>query len=295
MPSSGKLIYRPALYAEASLHYVRASGDCDVWVDVKRLARCDQGVSSDPWETSVSVDEWFECSENPRENFEFSDLPTPLRSASNFKIYEKLFKEYLYRHVPLTLYKSVLLKEFAPAGSDEAEARRYFETIAREARDLAQEKLRSQYAGKMKTLDVKLRNAEAKHAEEKSQASQAWLAPAVSIAGSLLNAFVGRKGSRGPSVTRVESAVRGASRATKQHQDVRRAEEQVVELAKEVRELDERLREELDELSKQYDVRQLELETVTVPARKSDLKSTDPTIVWLPWHVDEQGIATLLR
>ncbi len=292
--SEGKFLYRPALFGQGSLHYVRAFANVDRWVDVKRLVRCDNGVASDPWEESDSVTEFFDLTENPRENFVFSDLPTPLRSASNFKNYAKQFKDYLYRHHPLTLYKSTLLKEFAPAGCDEAAARRYFENLAREARDLATEKLREQYAAKMKTLDDKLRAAEIKHAQEKNESTQAWIDPAISFAGTLLNAFVGRKATSRTNVSRMESAVRGASRAKKQREDVVRAEETMVQLADEIRDLDGRLKDEIADLSGQFDVKAIELETTTLPARKSDLKVADPIIVWLPWHVDANGIATLL-
>ncbi len=293
-PDGGKFVYRPAVYAEASMHFVRAGVDLDIWVDAKRIVRCESGVSKDFWEDSSSIDEWFEFEDEPRENFAFSDLPTPLRSASNLKDYKKQLGDYLYRHHPMQLYKSTLLKDYAPAGCDEVEARLYFENIARESRDAATDKIRDAYAAKMKAIDTKLRAAEAKHEKEKSEAQEAWLAPAISIAGTLLGAFVGRKSASRSNVTRMESAARGASRVSKQREDVRRAEETMVDLANEMTELDLELKEELDQLAKQYDVKSLELETTIVPPRKGDLKLSDPMIVWLPWHIDPNGIASLL-
>ncbi len=293
-PAGGKFVYRPAVYAEASVHYVRSGAGLDTWLDRKRLVRCDGDITTNIWETSSEADEWLELDDSPHENFVFTDLPTPLRSGANFKTYEKQLKDYLYRHHPMLLYESTLLKQFAPAGCSEVDARLYFETLAREARDAAMDKLRDAYANKMKSIDVKLRAAEAKHAKEQAESQQAWLAPAISFAGTVLGTFVGRKTTSRANVSRMESAVRGASTIAKQREDVRRAEETVIDLASEMRELDSELKEELDTLAKQYDVRTIELAVTTVPPRKGDLKTSAPIIVWLPWHIDPNGIASLL-
>ncbi len=293
-PEGGKFIYRPAILAEASMHYVRSGAGVDQWLDTKRLVRCDGPIATDLWESSTEVDEWFELDDTPHENFSFVDLPTPLRSSANFKSYEKQFKDYLYRHQPMQLYRSTLLKQYAPAGCDEVEARLHFETLAREARDAATEKIRDKFAAKMKSLDAKLRAAQAKHENEKSEAQQAWIAPAISFAGTVLGAFVGRKTTSRANMTRMESAVRGVGTASKRRDDVRRAEETLIDLANELTELDAELKDELNALSKQYDVQNLELEITTVPPRKGDLKTSPPLIVWLPWHIDPNGIATAL-
>mgnify|MGYP003677503638 FL=1 len=39
-----RLVYRPAVYAEGTLHHVRASADLDSWQDVKLIVRCGSGV-----------------------------------------------------------------------------------------------------------------------------------------------------------------------------------------------------------------------------------------------------------
>lgn len=293
-PSSVKLVYRPAVYAEGSLHYVRSSASVDSWVDAQRIVACGAGVPDDFWEHSQRFGADFELVADPDESFEYSELPTELCSASNFRSFEKQFKDYLYRHHSLTVYKSPLLGEYAPGGMNQGQARIHFDQLAREARDLAIEKLRAKYLKKMQSLDKKIRSAEERVAREEDQYQQAKMSSLVSIGASLLGAFMGKKVASRTNVSKVSTAARASSRAMQQRGDIGRAEENLRALAEEQTELDERLREDIDALSQRYSIEELELEPLSLPPRKSDLKVTDPILVWTPWSVDSSGIATAL-
>ena len=61
-----------------------------------------------------------------------------------------------------------------------------------------------------------------------------------------------------------------------------------------MQELEDELRHEIDQLGQEFDIENLELETVTIPPRKSDLKIGSPVILWTPWQVDSTGEATAL-
>lgn len=289
---SSTLVYRPAVYAEGSLHYVRSSADLDRWVDAKRFVSCAGGVPSDFWESSKPLPEDSELMSQPDDDYKFGDLPTELLSSSNFKAFEKQFKEYLYRHHTLTLYKGPLVGEFAPGGSTEQEARNYFKQHAREALDLETEKLRSKYADKMKSLNAKIQTAQDRVDREAEQYNQAKMSSLISVGASILGAFMGNKVASRTNVSKVSTAARSASRAAQQKADVTRAEESLKQYAMDMQDLDAELQEELEELGKKFRVEDWELDTTVIPPRKSDLKVTDPAILWTPWQVDGTGIAT---
>ncbi|MEM9589336.1 MAG: ATP-binding protein, partial [Planctomycetota bacterium] len=289
-----RLVYRPAIACEGSLHFVRSSADLDLWIDQHRMVRCGRGVPDDFWESSEPINSDCEINDQPDPDFEFTDLPDDLCGSAFYRSAEKAFKDYLYRHHTLTLYKSTELKEYAPGGSTEAEARLHFTQSAREARDLATEKLRAKYASKMKSLDKKLQTAQARVDREKDQYQQAKLSSVLSFGASLLGAFMGSKVASRTNVSKMSTAMRGAGRAAQQRGDVSRAEDAMKELALEMTELDEMLKVEIDELGEKYDVSQWELDTLVLPPRKSDLKVTDPVLLWTPWQVDSSGIASPL-
>ena len=297
----GSMVYRPALYAEGTLHYIRASADLDQWRDLRLWVDCSRGVPDETWQDAKTMKSTPDLLDEPEPDYAFAKLPIELCSKSKFRSYEKQLKDHLYRHHTATLYKSPVVDGYAPPPgprepmdqeTSHAIAMRHFEQLAREELDLQTEKLRGKYAKKMASLDKKIRTAQDRVGREESQYKQAKMSSLISIGSSLLGAFMGRKMASRTNVSRVGTAARAGSRAMQQKDDIGRAEDALRELAEEQTELDERLAEEIEELTREYGEDALELEPVTLPPRKSDVKVSDPIVLWMPWHVDETGIAT---
>ena len=289
-----RLVYRPAVVGEGSLHFVRVSAGVDTWVDHRRLVRCGAGVPDPFWESSEDLAPELVFSPQADQRFIFSELPTPLRDASTVTAFQKAFKDYLYRHHPLSLFKSSMLKGYAPAGTSEGQARVHFTQAAHEARDAETEKLRSRYASKIAAIEKRIRTAEERVARESDQYKQAKLSSVLSVGASILGAFMGRKVISQTSVSKASTAVRGAGRAAQQRGGVQRAQQTLDELRSERQQLETELQSDLKELGEKFDVHRLELEEIVIRPRKGDLKVSDPKIVWTPWQVDATGIATPL-
>lgn len=297
----GSIVYRPAIYADATLRYIRASADLDQWRDLRLWVDCARGVPDDPWEDSKIMRCDTEPLDEPEPGIQFGKLPIELCNKSAFRSFAKQLKNHLYRHHTATLFKSPVVDGFAPPPGpdqpmDEATARaiamRHFEQAAREELDLQTEKLRSKFADKMASLDKKIRAAEQRLSREESQYEQAKMSSLISIGSSLLGAFMGRKMASRTNVSRVGTAARAGSRAMQQRDDIGRAEDVLRDLAEEQTELDAELREQIEDLTREYSRDALELESVTLPPRKSDLKVSAVALLWMPWHVDQSGIAT---
>lgn len=288
-PTRGaKLVYRPALYGEASMHFVRASAKVDHWIDTKRMLRCGSGLPKDIWESAEPVSPDSELLTDPDDGFVFSELPDELTSKTKLRSFKTQLKDYLYRHCYMTLYKCPGLTGYAPGGGTEAEARVYFQQQLREKRDIQTEKLRDKYEKKVDSLEKKIRTAEDRVQREESQYGQAKWSSILSVGNSILGAFVG--GRRGGVMT----AARGVGRASQQKDDVRRAEDALELLHDDMEELERELKTEIEELAEACDLDNIELEPTEIPPRKSDLKTENIAILWTPWQVDSTGIATPL-
>lgn len=281
-----KLVYRPALLGQGSMHFVRSSASLDHWVDAKILKPCHSPISDPIWEGSLPLNPDIELADQPEEGFEFYELPPELCSSSNYKSWAKQLKDYLYRHHPMTLFNCPELDVYAPPGSSEGEARIAMKQAAHEARDLETEKLRNKYASKLRTVEGKIRTAEDRVAREKDQFKQASVSSLVSFGSTILNAFLGNKISR-----RTSTTVRGATRAAAQHGDIARAEDAAEQLRLDYEALEVELREDIEALGSTYDIQNLELETVIVAPRKGDLKISEVQLVWAPWQIDAHGMA----
>lgn len=283
-----KLVYRPAILGQATMHFIRASAKLNQWTDATRLVRCSGSVPKDVWDSSVGLLANTEFSSQRDEQYEFSELPDGLRGKSKFRSYKSQLKDYLYRHKTMTLYKCPGLKGYAPGVNTRAEARRHFQQQLREKRDLETEKLRRKYGSKIETVEKRIRTAEDRVHRESSQYGQARWSSILSVGSSILGAFMG--GRRGGVMT----AARGVGRASQQKDDVYRAERALEKLHLDIRKLEDELRDDIKTLIKECDIDRIELETTEIPPRKSDLKTRDVAVVWTPWQVDSSGIATPL-
>lgn len=282
-----RLIYRPSLYAEGSMHFIRKTADLDEWKDAKRIVHCHRGFPDDLWESSEPLAEDLELLDEPEDDFSFSNLPDELLSKGKYRSYKSSFKDYLYRHCGVTLYKSPLVKGYAPLG-DQADAKAHFAHKLREERDEAKEKLRDKYEAKIKSLEKKIHTAESRIERERNQSRTSMISAGSALLGALLGGFMG--GRR----TGVSTVARGVGYATQQGNDVKQAEHARDLLLEDREELEDALRDDLEALDEEYDTDRIELEAVEIPPRKSDLKVEDAVIVWTPWQIDSSGIASPL-
>lgn len=287
-----KAIYRAAVLGEASLHYARASADLDQWVDVKRLLPCGSGMPAALWESSVEVEEDLDFIDKHDEEFSFADLPDELRGKAMFGELDKRFKDYVYRHHALTLYKCPALKKFASSGSTEGEARIFFTQGLRELRDLESEKVRTKFATRAKALEKKVRDSADRLMKEQAEFKDATMNSAISIGSTILGAFFGKKLGSRENVSKTSTAMRGATKATQAKADVNRAEEAMRQLQLDLDDLNLEIKIALDEIASKFDVSSVELEETIVTPRKSDLKTKPIVLLWMPWQIDDQGIAS---
>ena len=283
-----KLVYRSALLGQASMHFVKSTADLDSWLDAKRLMRCGKEFPDDMWDSSSPLGEDFELMDEPEDGFGFSDLPDELCSKGKYRTYRARFKDYLYRNCYLTVFKSPLLKAYAPGGATEGEARTFFKQLVREQRDEATEKLRDKFESKMRTVQKKIHTAEDRVEREEGQYQQAKRSSWINVGSSILGTFLGgRRSSMG-------TTARGFGRASQQKDDIRRAEDALQLLHEDMENMERELHDEIEELASEFDVDNLKLDSMEIPPRKSDLKAEDVVIVWTPWQIDEDGIASPL-
>ena len=279
---NAKLIYRPTLYCEGALHFIRKTALLDQWQDTKHVVNCTPEFPADLWESSESASPDIDLLETEEEGFTFAPLPSELVNKGKYRTYRAQYKEFLYRHCDVTLYKSNLVKGTAPLG-DEADAMAYFTQKFREERDEQTEKLRDKYERKLESLEKKIRTGKDRLEREKSQSRSSMISAGSSVIGALLGGFLG--GRR----TSVSTAARGVGYASQQSSDVARAEHSLQLLDKDKQQLNRELDKDLEDLHKKYDISQIQLAPQQIPPRKSDLKTETPFIVWRPWQLKEDG------
>ena len=107
------------------------------------------------------------------------------------------------------------------------------------------------------------------------------MSSAISVGGSLLGALFGG-GRRAGAFGKAASAARSVGRIGKERTDVAHAAADIASLRQQYATLEADVEAEVAKLEPAFDPAAIELETVTVKPRKSDIAVSDLALVWQP-------------
>lgn len=277
-----RLVYRPALFGRAKVHFVKAANNVDQWAERMVLQPvAGELLSRDVWENSRPLENSPGWTREPESEAAFATIPDSLLAAKNFTAWQKELKEWMYRTQSLTLFRSPELKQTSNGDETEGDFRVRLETAVSELRDLETERLREKFAAKFQTLRDQITRAEAKLDKEKAEYKSRRLESTLSIGGSILGALLGRK-------VRT-SAIRSTGQATRDKQDMESAEASMDQLQNRFKDLEDEFNRERESLQTKLNVASLVFEPLQIPPRKSDTAVLEFFLAWLPVAVNAQG------
>ena len=287
-----RLVYRASLMGEGRLHYVKSTYKVDSWQERTLLSAIKGGEMPDEvWEQAEALEEPLEIVRNPEPGAEFAAICSDLQKKKNYTTWKKEFKEFLYRKQPMTMWRCKDLKQYSEPGETEGDFKVRLEQLASEKRDEAIDKLRDKFGSKFDTLRTRIRKAEDKVDVEKAQYQQSRVSSVLSVGTTLMGALLGRKAFGVTNARRAGSSMRSFGRASKEKDDIGRAEENLEELQTKYEDMEADFDEQVEELNEKLSVENLEFEELVVTPRKSDIDIEDFSICWLPWRIDSSGIA----
>ena len=274
--------YRPALLREAEIYFSSTKAK----MEGSRVVRFVNPIE----EKGINWEEDLGCNVplkglkgEPSKGAGFADLPGYAMNADNYKPVEDEFEDWLYRNERVQLFFSDELDAYSQMGEGEGDFRVRLQHQAREARDEAVDKLRDKYEKKLRTKEGQLERAELTLDKEKAQAHSATMQTGAKVIGGILGALLGGRRSR-------SSTVSSASRAYQQRADVKVAERRVDGLEEEIELLEAELKEEIEEVGKEFDPVQLKLETIQVKPYKKDIDVKEVSLIWLPFDERDEKV-----
>ena len=290
-----KLIYGPAVLAQAACHYVRAGSKIDCWEDIGLLALCERGVEADLWPKAKRLaPNEIELSQQPDDGYVFGELPPELINAKQYKTWSKDLADHLYRSVPMKLFYCKELDATSAPGESEMDARIAWTQKVREMRDEAKEALSEKYAKLVGALESKIRTAQQRVEREKADYDNEKWNTALSFGTSILGALLGNKIASRTNVSRTSTAARKMGKAAQERSDMQAASAVLEELLAEKYDLNETFEKEVQELSDKFSVEGLTLEPIEIPCRKGDIKVNLLSLLWVPYEMDSRGMASAL-
>jgi hypothetical protein len=235
------------------------------------------------WEHAEPADfEVNDLTREPRTALAFAALPGPAASARKYAQWTKEFTQWVGRSQALELLRSAQTRAVSHADESERDFRIRQQTMLREERDSEMTKVRDRYAGKLATLDDRIRRAQSAVQREEQQASDSKMQAGVSMAATIFGALLGRKAVSASTLGRATTTARGVSRIGREAQDVQRAEAEVKAVQARRDELAAVMDEELRTIAARWEARDEPLERVLVKPKRGGTSVQLVALVWIP-------------
>lgn len=291
LQSGESLIYRPGLLGIAKVHFAQSTSGVDVWEDLTLLIAAED-LGDSAWEGAEQFAEALELDRGPDAAGKFGDLPGSFAQAKQYSQWSGDLKDHLYRNHALTLFRCKSLKQVSQPGESEGDFRSRLAHGARELRDEQVEKLRAKYAPKLAAAQEQIRKAQQRVDREKEQASSQTWQTAVSVGASILSAFTGRKIVSATNISKAATSIKSATRVAKERSDIGAAQETVDAYQQKLADLEAEFQAEIDKQEAGTQAEALQLETLEVKCKKSDINITRVALAWIPYRLSKDGVAT---
>ncbi len=290
-PEDADIIYEPMLMGIGTTYFAHAKGGIAIQRTKALLAEFSGSRARIKWtdaeEISLTEDDLEKFPEY--EEALFGELSKGAVLKKNYRVWEKEFKDWLYRTERLKLLKSPLLKEVSDPHESERDFRIRLQVAAHEKRDILVERITDKYVSKIARLEERIRKAHEKLEREKEQTSQQKLQTAISLGATVFSALMGRKKVSRSSMGRAATTAGRAGRILKEKKDVQMAKENIQELEQRLSELRESLVAETEEVKAAVDPLTEKLDPMTIKPKKMDISITLLALVWVPYWKEKKG------
>ncbi len=271
----------PVLVGWGRAHVESAKYQVAEAIEVGRLARFSPAGAID-WTTAEEAPPATSFATAAPAGACFGELPSRAARPASYAKWERELATALARTAAVSLLRSSTLNELSRPGEDERAFRARLADRARAARDEAVERTRARFAARVRTLEERIRRAEARVEEQKGQADSRKLETAVSVGATVLGALFGRRKLSASTLGRAATSARSASRAAKEARDVDLARESVEALHGARVELEAEVEGALAAVSSGVDAASERLETVVVRPKRGDVEVLRLVLAWVP-------------
>ena len=273
--------YEPVLLGVALVRFTDTKTKVDFSREVKFCTLVENGPVPVNWEQAEELDiELAELENAPMDGASFAELPAVAGKVKSYATWNKEFTNWLFATQKLEMLQSVNLKQVSNPGESERDFRVRLTTAAHEARDQAVTALRQKYGPKLAMLEERARKAQQMVEKQQQEATQSKVQTGLSIATSVLGALMGRGFMTKTAMSGVGSAARTLGKASREGQDVDRAEANLQATLEQKLQLEQELQEEIATLAAQFDTLNERFETVVIAPKKTNIQIKLFSLCW---------------
>ncbi|CZE45869.1 ATP-binding protein [Campylobacter geochelonis] len=271
---SFSLDLEPYLWGVAKARYVTKEFE---YIKDINLAFLLDGASQTQW-SQASEGLEFSTQETAKENSKFAHLPNYIASKKDLKDEAKNLKEYIYRNEKLELFSALDMTSKPDESKDRFLLRLHDK--CNEILELETSKFDEKFKKEQAKFEIKLKKAYEKLEKEKSDVKAKGLDAIISIGSTILGAFFGGKTLSRTNMGKAATSARSAGRVLDERADVKLAQEAIETIEADIQKLSDSANEQLEALKDRYNIRNLEINSVQISLKKSDIFDEEVVLLW---------------
>ena len=217
-------------------------------------------------------------SDKPKDGLKFSELPSFIAGAKNFKNYERDLKEFIYRNEKMTQYSAFGITSNFGESKEE-----FFVRLSDKANEILEnetEKILARFNTQKARIETQIRRAEERVAKEKSDVTAKGLDTLMSIGTAVLGGLFGSRSSAATKIGKTVTAAKNAGKVLTERNQAKAAEENLEVLLNELDELTQKCEDEIANLKEQYDVKSIKIDEKEIAPKKTDIFGEKIVLVW---------------
>ncbi|QKF64097.1 ATP-binding protein [Campylobacter corcagiensis] len=270
---TGDLNLSPYLLGTAKVKF--SHNDLVVEKDINLLYPL-AGVNEVNWSDAEKTDVAF--SSIKKDDSKYINPPSFITSSRNFNEFEKSLKEYIFRNVKLKLFTALgITSNF---GEEKSEFLLRLHDKCNEILEAKTDKVEEKFKKEKLKLEDKLKKAQVRVDRETADVKSRGLDAVINIGSAILGAFLGSKTVSKTNMGKVATSAKSAGRVLDARKDVEFAKEALYSVEAEIEDLVAKNQKELEELKEIYNIKNLEIKTKEISAKKSDIFNEKVYLLW---------------
>lgn len=287
------LVYQSSLMGLLEIHYEDSKSDTRFTTKHAFVTPFSDGAIAVDWRNATEpfaerIEQLDNIDDRQPDGAKLIEPLSVVSQKNYYKDWEKALSLWIRQNRPLNLLSHQALKLYSEPNETESAFRQRITQQLREARDAEIATLREQMGKKLSTLENKLERAEVKVQKESDQASSKTMDAILGAGSALFSAFLSRKKVSATNARRIGSALKKATGAFGERDDIALAKKQVESIQADIDALAAQFEKEQAAIAERFDVGNAELETVQLYPKSTGVHIHAFGIGWQP-GIDANG------
>ncbi len=271
--------FYPYLYAELKLRFFNQKKVIDTQENLFYKLPLDAKTFTIEWQ-NAHEEALVQKSLQAPANASYAELPELVMREKSLKSFERGVSDFVYESKNLELFMCEDLDLESKLGESKRDFLVRMEDTLKELREERIEKLQEKFGSDYEKLQDKLQKLDMKLQKEEAEASSKMADTLIGVGMTLVSAFFGKKTLSAATISKGASTLSKGKDVLKERTDVANAQLLLSDVQEEMQLLEQRLKEEIEEITKELDIKNYAPQSLIIKPKRSDIVLIDFALLW---------------